>query len=163
MICLITVYIVQYNMQYVRWPSEETMLISCCSAMQSQPNTLAHHIPANTRHWTNVCLMLGQRRRRWANIKPTLVQRLVFAGILTYNVIPAAAKTLVQHKNNVWSVYRACYVDMYSVVQSQKAVSACKEGRYCLLALHSSIVHLYPRQSHGQADDSVYHKCWTWV
>ena len=24
--------------------------------------------------------MLGQRRRRWANISPTMVQRLVFAG-----------------------------------------------------------------------------------
>ena len=36
--------------------------------------------PANTRRWTNVGLMLGQRRRRWANINPTLVQRLVFAG-----------------------------------------------------------------------------------
>ena len=31
--------------------------------------------PANTRRWTNVGLMLGQSRRRWANIKPTLVQR----------------------------------------------------------------------------------------
>ena len=37
---------------------------------------------ANTRHWTNVGLMLGQRRRRWANIKPTLVQWVVFAGFV---------------------------------------------------------------------------------
>ena len=36
--------------------------------------------PANTRRWGNVGFMLGQRRRRWANIKPTLAQRLVFAG-----------------------------------------------------------------------------------
>ena len=28
---------------------------------------------------TNVGLMLDQRRRRWANIKPTLVQRLVMS------------------------------------------------------------------------------------
>ena len=34
-------------------------------------------IPANTRRWTNVGLMLGQRRRRRVNIKPTLVQPLV--------------------------------------------------------------------------------------
>ena len=26
--------------------------------------------------------MLAQRLRRWANIKPTLVQRLIFAGML---------------------------------------------------------------------------------
>ena len=28
-------------------------------------------IPGNSRLWTNVDLMLGQRRRRWTNIKPT--------------------------------------------------------------------------------------------
>ena len=39
------------------------------------------HIPANTKRWPYVGLMLGQRRRRWANIKPTLGQPLVFAGM----------------------------------------------------------------------------------
>ena len=34
---------------------------------------------ANTRRWSNVILMLGQRRRRWANIKIALYQLLVFA------------------------------------------------------------------------------------
>ena len=36
-----------------------------------------------TKHkiWTNVGLMLAQRRRQWANIKPTLVQHLLFARI----------------------------------------------------------------------------------
>ena len=33
-----------------------------------------------TRRWTNVGVMLGLRLRRWPNITPTLVQRLVFAG-----------------------------------------------------------------------------------
>ena len=59
-------------------------------------------IPANTRRWPNVWLMLGQRRRRWArnspplgqrlvflrrwpNITPTLGQRLVFAGMGGYS------------------------------------------------------------------------------
>ena len=36
--------------------------------------------PANTIHWNNVVLMLGQRRRRWANVKTTLFQCIVFAG-----------------------------------------------------------------------------------
>ena len=36
--------------------------------------------PANTRQWTNVGLMLAQCRRRWANIKPVLIQFIVFAG-----------------------------------------------------------------------------------
>ena len=37
--------------------------------------------PANTRHWTNVGLVVGWRRRRRANINQTLVQCLVSAGI----------------------------------------------------------------------------------
>ena len=36
--------------------------------------------PTNTRRWPNVGLMLVQRRRRWANMKPTLGRRHVFAG-----------------------------------------------------------------------------------
>ena len=35
--------------------------------------------PANTRRWPNADLMLGQRRRRWTNIKSALGHRLVFA------------------------------------------------------------------------------------
>ena len=37
-------------------------------------------IPANTRHWTNVDLMLAHRLRLCANIKSTLVQCLVLDG-----------------------------------------------------------------------------------
>ena len=39
-------------------------------------------IPANTRHWPNVVLMLAHRLRRRPNIKTALGKRLVFAGIL---------------------------------------------------------------------------------
>ena len=39
--------------------------------------------PTNTRRWSNVVLMLRRRRRRWANIKITLAQWLVFAEIPT--------------------------------------------------------------------------------
>ena len=37
-------------------------------------------LSANTRRLTDVGTMLVQRRRRWTNIEPALVQRLVFAG-----------------------------------------------------------------------------------
>ena len=40
----------------------------------------AWYNPANTTHWCNVGQMLGQRRRRWANIGPTLDWCDVFAG-----------------------------------------------------------------------------------
>ena len=39
-------------------------------------------IPANMIRWPNVGLLLGQRRRRWPYSKPTLGQRLMFAGIV---------------------------------------------------------------------------------
>ena len=29
-------------------------------------------------HWPSICLMLGQRSRRWSNIDSTLVQHAVF-------------------------------------------------------------------------------------
>ena len=51
----------------------------CWDAFPTIP--CAYSIPANTRHWTNVGLMLARRLRRRANINPTLVQCLVFAGI----------------------------------------------------------------------------------
>ena len=38
------------------------------------------HYPAYTTRWPNAGLMLVQRRRRWANIRPALGQRVVFAG-----------------------------------------------------------------------------------
>ena len=38
------------------------------------------HSQKNTRHSPNVGLMLGQRRRRWTNIEPTLGESHVFAG-----------------------------------------------------------------------------------
>ena len=36
--------------------------------------------PEITRLSPKVVSMLGQRRRRWSNIEPTLAERLVFAG-----------------------------------------------------------------------------------
>ena len=35
------------------------------------------------RRWPNVVLLLDQRRRQWANSKPTLGQRPMFAGYHT--------------------------------------------------------------------------------
>ena len=37
---------------------------------------------ANMRRWHNVGLSLGQRRRQWANSKPTFGQRLMLTGFL---------------------------------------------------------------------------------
>ena len=46
---------------------------------------------ANGRRWTNAALMLAQRRRRWANIKPALVQHLVFTWLVRSGINPYQA------------------------------------------------------------------------
>ena len=70
------------------------MLLQCWSNVYDiSPTTTQHQLtsPANTRCWTNVDLMLAQSRRRWANIKSTLVQGLVFAGSIARSTVYFAA------------------------------------------------------------------------
>ena len=38
--------------------------------------------PTDARHWANCGLMLGQRRRRWSSIKPTMDQYITAVGSL---------------------------------------------------------------------------------
>ena len=45
---------------------------------------LSSQYPANMRHVSDVDLMLGHRLRRGSNIKSTLVQRVLSAGIILY-------------------------------------------------------------------------------
>ena len=40
--------------------------------------------PVDTKHWTNVDLMLGQRRRRCPNFKSELVQRPVIVVLVIW-------------------------------------------------------------------------------
>ena len=55
--------------------------------------------PANTRHWPNACLKLGQRRRRWTNNKLTLAWRLMFAYCLITDPSAISRGMTVRH---VW-------------------------------------------------------------
>ena len=48
-------------------------------------NLLSTVNPANTGHSPNAVSMLGQRRRRWANIGTSLSECPVFAGLLFPN------------------------------------------------------------------------------
>ena len=49
--------------------------------------------------WSNVGLVFGQRRRRWANVSPTLGQRIVFAGISSiFDPLGLVAPFLLQGK-----------------------------------------------------------------
>ena len=46
----------------------------------SETNNIVCDNPANTRRSSNASSMLGQRRRRWATIKPAPGETLIFAG-----------------------------------------------------------------------------------
>ena len=43
--------------------------------------TVLHEATSSGRQWRNAGLMLDQRRRRWTNINPALVQDLMFDGV----------------------------------------------------------------------------------
>ena len=55
--------------------------------------------------WSNAGLLLGQRRRGWANSKPTLGQRLMFAGITYATAAPIHAQNTPNHlfKGRMWA------------------------------------------------------------
>ena len=42
------------------------------------------HVPVNTNHLHNICIMLGQRRRRWADFVQMLYKCFVFSEVLTH-------------------------------------------------------------------------------
>ena len=53
-----------------------------------------HSAPANTRRWTNVGLLLGQRRRRWPNSKPALGRSLVLRANFVHRLCSQAHPSL---------------------------------------------------------------------
>ena len=62
----------------------------------------------HTRHSTNAGLLLGQRRRRWTNSKPALVQCPVFAGSdmgQCRSSLSAAANTHETRKESPWGTH----------------------------------------------------------
>ena len=66
--------------------------------------------PANTRRSLNVGTMLGQRRRRWPSIVPTLSERLVFTGYHPTNTRhwPSVDVMLGQRRRR-WTIFTAAF------------------------------------------------------
>ena len=93
-----------------------------------------HLIPANTRHWAIVGLMLGQRLRRCPNFKATMAQCLVFAGIYVnfvslltlYSLVPVYVLSLCtaivcqQRTAHSVSVHTMCIVLLLTVTRGEK-------------------------------------------
>ena len=47
------------------------------------PLSLSARVPANTKHLYNICTMLDQRRRRWADVVQMLYKCFMFVGVVT--------------------------------------------------------------------------------
>ena len=97
---------------------------------------------ANTRRWTNVVLMLVQRRRPWPNIKKTWVQPLVFAGRPLFDL--ANSSETNQHlQTSLFSpVLFWCWarvVDGGSALKQHWVLASC----VCMWLAHMSAQNLY--------------------
>ena len=65
-----------------------------CGDSGPTSDTLAHYCetePANPMSWAKAGLMLGRRRRRWPNIKPTLSRSTAFSGWNLLTKVPMGA------------------------------------------------------------------------
>ena len=63
--------------------------------------------PAHTKHSTNVVLILGQRLRRWPNIRTTLCERLMCAGRFAHRL---PGRPLTQITRAAWINFRAALI-----------------------------------------------------
>ena len=69
-------------------------------------------IPANTKRSAYVGTMLDQRRRRCANIVPTLGERFVFAGILIETAYHSMSQHIVKKIRNIEPMLVQCWADV---------------------------------------------------
>ena len=127
-------------------------------------------IPANTRHWPNVVLILARRLGRRPSIKTTLGQCLVLAGLSlhgiqndhdseTHHYIIFWVRQLHSKpgmESYCWSSTDQFSWYAYGTIISQVSPSCslyfcksksqylltCKVSRYCLLAFHGSTVRV---------------------
>ena len=82
--------------------------------------------PVNTIHQPNVGSMLGQRRRRWPNIEPTLDQCIVLIGlVLLYFYFIIITQFIVEH--NMFS----CGL-LWPVTFHCRLVQYCQDSSICL-------------------------------
>ena len=64
------------------------------SPIQTLKNGICYLIPVNTKHLYNICRMLDQRRRRWADVVQMLYKCFVFAGMHNYCFITYVKKAM---------------------------------------------------------------------
>ena len=109
-----------------------------------------YHYPADTRPWTNVGSMLGQRRRRWINIELTLAHGLVSAGYVKLNNLDLQCF----HRDSSYNeqcMGRGFYITFFSL--------SCHSKRFAVTsrtAFHRILVNLFPANTrHWNNVDSM--------
>ena len=89
-------------------------------------------VRANMRHWPNVDLLLAHRLRRWPNSKPTLGQRLMFAGVQYKEPLKAFGKSWV------FILSRYCHECPESDAKQYSPIFALIECHRTLFAAHGT-------------------------
>ena len=92
-------------------------------------------LPENTRHWIIVGSMLGHRRRRWPSNEPTMIECLVFAGILPRGRGVLHNITSRAWQNLIWrNIDLTGRVPAHRPVRRVHFVTSVLKGRICHLA-----------------------------
>ena len=79
--------------------------------------------PANAKHLYNICTMLDQRRRRWADIVQILYKCFVFAGNIEKKLVDGSRTTLI------WNVTKYYYDGALVFLLKKITRAKCRGGR----------------------------------
>ena len=97
---------------------------------------MLHSAPANTRRWTNVGLLLGQRRRRWPNSKPALGRSIVLRANFVHRLCSQAHPSFTLSSDTTWihTAAARCLTDRKPT--TMMTCTGASLGTPSVLALH---------------------------
>ena len=75
---------------------------------------MAVHIPANIKHFYNICTMSDQRRRRWADVVQLLCKSFAFAGVLHVSGAALSMKSCVPRLSAYFTLYLSNHTGLTS-------------------------------------------------
>ena len=158
-----------------RWGTERLMapLIAARTPPRTTKGFIRNNIPVNTKHLCNICTMLDQRRRRWADVVRMLYKCFVFAGIpcvcgspwtptstaqqskhptLSTSCIPVNTK----HLYNICITFVQCRPNVGDVGPT---LYKCYTNGLCLLRWHNKSTWIYNAYNVGPASETLCRRC----
>ena len=106
-------------------------------AMVGFPHPI-RHLPVNTKHLYNICTMLDQRRRRWADVVQILYKCSVFAGLpsalnnLTYFLVVGRNRDILYRLNNYSRTPPLLSTPLCKVLLNTTVRSPCIQGHFAI-------------------------------